>query len=229
MLQVEQVSHSFRNAGGVIPVLKDINLTVSAGEMVALLGSSGSGKSTLLHLMAGFMKPDTGSIRIAGQDIVKLSENQLAEYRRFHIGYIFQSYELIPNLTIRENVELPLLFLRVSPSKRKKKAMELLAQVGLTDKSGLFPSQLSGGQQQRVSIARALITEPSVIFADEPTGNLDTSTEEEVLAILHRLNTDLRTTFIIVTHEAEVAAQMGRTITLQQGHLVDNRQSPIAM
>lgn len=221
MLQVEDVSHTFRNAGETVQVLDHINLSVSKGETVALLGSSGSGKSTLLHLMAGFMKPTKGRILIAGQDIVKLNENRLAEYRRSNIGYIFQSYELIANLTVRENVELPLVFQRVSGIKRRIKALELLEQVGLADKHEMFPSQLSGGQQQRVSIARALVSEPSVIFADEPTGNLDTTTEDEVLGIVKQLNAERQMTFIVVTHEAEVAEQMGRIITLRQGRLVE--------
>ncbi len=219
MLRVEQLSHSFRNAQETVQVLYDINLVVEKGEMVALLGSSGSGKSTLLNLMAGFMKPSTGRVYIGEKDIVTLNENRLAEYRRRHIGFIFQSYELIPSLTVRENVELPLVFHTESPSKRKKKAMLLLEQVGLAEKADMFPSMLSGGQQQRVSIARSLITEPYVIFADEPTGNLDTRTEQEILAILQQLNLDLHTTFVIVTHETEVAEQMGRIITLKDGHL----------
>ncbi|MFE6075028.1 ABC transporter ATP-binding protein [Paenibacillus sp. NPDC057886] len=225
MLRVEQVSHTFRNAQGTVPVLQDINISVGKGEMVALLGSSGSGKSTLLHLMAGLMKPDTGKILIADQDIVRMSENRLAEFRRTHIGFIFQAYELLANLTIRENVELPLVFQGIRPSWRKQKAMHLLEQVGLVGKSELFPSQLSGGQQQRVSIARSLITEPSVIFADEPTGNLDTRTEEEIISILQQLNREMDTTFVIVTHEAEVAEQMQVVITLQDGCLVESGQS----
>lgn len=220
MLRVEELSHSFHSANESVKVLHDINLFIEKGEMVALLGSSGSGKSTLLNLMAGFMKPSTGRIFIGDKDIVLLNENRLAEYRRKHIGFIFQSYELIPSLTVRENVELPLVFHTISPSQRKKKALTLLDQVGLSDKTDLFPSQLSGGQQQRVSIARSLISEPYVIFADEPTGNLDTRTEEEILSILQRLNAELDTTFVIVTHEAEVAEQMGRIITLKDGVLV---------
>ncbi|MDQ0171778.1 ABC transporter ATP-binding protein [Paenibacillus tundrae] len=221
MLRVEHVSHSFRNAQGSVPVLQDINLTIGKGKMVALLGSSGSGKSTLLNLMAGLMKPDQGRILINDQDIVRFSENRLAEFRRSHIGFIFQSYELLSNLTIRENVELPLVFMGVRPSKRKVKALQLLEQVGLGEKVNLFPSQLSGGQQQRVSIARSLITEPSVIFADEPTGNLDTETEEEIIAILQKLNREMNTTFVIVTHEAEVAEQMQVVLTLHKGVLVE--------
>jgi len=220
MLRLENVSHSFKNGSEVLKVLHNIEFEVKAGEMIALLGSSGSGKSTLLNLMAGLMKPTEGHIYIAGQDIVKYNENKLAVFRRKHIGFIFQAYELIPTLTVRENVELPLVFQSVPRSKRRKKAMELLEITGIGDKAEMYPSQLSGGQQQRVSIARSLITEPSVIFADEPTGNLDTRTEEEILRIMMTLNQSMNTTFVIVTHEMEVAAQMKKTIMLRDGYLV---------
>ncbi|MCQ6561784.1 ABC transporter ATP-binding protein [Paenibacillus mendelii] len=223
MLRVEGLSHAFQNGNETTPVLQKINFRVNEGEIVALLGSSGSGKSTLLNLMAGLMKPTEGDIYIADHNIVKMNENQLAEFRRKHIGFIFQAYELIANLTVRENVELPLVFQSVSPSIRKQKALSLLEQVGIPEKADLFPSQLSGGQQQRVSIARSLITEPSVIFADEPTGNLDTKTEEEILAILKRLNNTMKTTFVIVTHEKEVAAQTQHIISLRDGYLITDR------
>ncbi|GAA0134868.1 ABC transporter ATP-binding protein [Paenibacillus sp. YSY-4.3] len=219
MLRVEGLSHAFKNGGETTPVLQNINFHVRKGEMIALLGSSGSGKSTLLNLMAGLMKPTEGEIYIADHNIVKMNENKLAEFRREHIGFIFQAYELLPNLTVRENIEMPLIFQSTRPSVRKQKALQLLEQVGIPDKAELFPSQLSGGQQQRVSIARSLITEPSVIFADEPTGNLDTKTEEEILAILKRLNQTMNTTFIIVTHEREVAQQTQKIITLRDGQL----------
>ncbi|WHX49629.1 ABC transporter ATP-binding protein [Paenibacillus woosongensis] len=219
MLRVEGLSHAFKNGGETTLVLQNINFHVRKGEMIALLGSSGSGKSTLLNLMAGLMKPTEGEIYIADHNIVKMNENKLAEFRREHIGFIFQAYELLPNLTVRENIEMPLVFQSTRPSVRKQKALQLLEQVGIPDKAELFPSQLSGGQQQRVSIARSLITEPSVIFADEPTGNLDTKTEEEILAILKRLNQTMNTTFIIVTHEREVAQQTQKIITLRDGQL----------
>ncbi|WP_042202139.1 ABC transporter ATP-binding protein [Paenibacillus camerounensis] len=226
MLRVENIKHSFKTGNEWTTVLHNINFTVNKGEMVALLGSSGSGKSTMLNLMAGLMKPTEGHIYIADHDIVQMGENKLAEFRRKHIGFIFQAYELITSLTVRENVELPLVFQSISPSVRKQKALALLEQVGIPDKADLFPSQLSGGQQQRVSIARSLITEPSVIFADEPTGNLDTKTEEEIIAILLKLNQSLKTTFIVVTHELEVAEQMQRTFSLRDGYLINNQQPP---
>jgi len=225
MLRVENITHSFKNGSELIPVLHDINFEVKQGEMVALLGSSGSGKSTLLNLMAGLMKPTDGQIYIANQDIVKMSENKISEFRRKNIGFIFQSYELITSLTVRENVELPLMFQSVAPSIRKQKALSLLESVGIPDKSDLFPSQLSGGQQQRVSIARSLITEPAIIFADEPTGNLDSITEQEIIGILLQLNKTMNTTFIIVTHEIEVAEQMQRIVTLRNGYLITEKGS----
>lgn len=220
MLRVENIKHSFKNGNEWTPVLHDISFTVKQGEMVALLGSSGSGKSTMLNLMAGLMKPTEGHIYIADHDIVRMGENKLAEFRRKHIGFIFQAYELITSLTVRENVELPLVFQSVSPSSRRQKALDLLEQVGIPDKADLFPSQLSGGQQQRVSIARSLITEPSVIFADEPTGNLDSKTEDEIIDILLKLNRTMKTTFIVVTHEHEVAEQMQRIFSLRDGYLI---------
>jgi len=224
MLRVEGLSHAFRNGTETTTVLQHINFHVKQGEIIALLGSSGSGKSTLLNLMAGLMKPTEGDIYISNHNIVKMNENRLSEFRRKHIGFIFQAYELIANLTVRENVELPLVFQSVSPSIRKRKALSLLEQVGIPEKAEMFPSQLSGGQQQRVSIARSLITEPSVIFADEPTGNLDTKTEAEILAILKRLNSMMKTTFVIVTHEREVASQTQHIISLRDGCLITDRE-----
>ncbi|OMF38260.1 ABC transporter ATP-binding protein [Paenibacillus sp. FSL H8-0548] len=225
MLRVEELSHSFLNGNETTAVLQQISFNVHKGEMIALLGSSGSGKSTLLNLMAGLMKPTEGQIYISDHNIVEMSENRLAEFRRKHIGFIFQAYELISHLTVRENVELPLVFQSIHPSIRKKKSLALLEQVGIPDKAELFPSQLSGGQQQRVSIARSLITEPSVIFADEPTGNLDTKTEDEIISILKHLNQTMKTTFIIVTHEREVAAQTEKIITLRDGFLVTEQEA----
>lgn len=228
MLAVQQLSHSFLNGTEPTEVLAGIDFCVEQGEMVALLGSSGSGKSTLLNLMAGLMKPTEGSILIADQPIEKMSENALAVFRRTHIGFIFQSYELIPHLTVRENVELPLVFQGVKPKARRERAVTLLTRVGLGEKCEMFPSQLSGGQQQRVSIARSLITEPAVVFADEPTGNLDTKTEAEIIDLLIELNVNLGITFIIVTHEHEVAKRAKRIIHLRDGRLVEAAEKEAA-
>ncbi|MEW9698496.1 ABC transporter ATP-binding protein [Paenibacillus sp. SI8] len=222
MLAVEQLSHSFRTGQEDTHVLHELNFRVQQGEMVALLGSSGSGKSTLLNLMAGLMKPTKGRILIAGKAIEQMNENRLAEFRRTHIGFIFQSYELIPHLTVRENVELPLVFQNIGSKERKERALVLLGQVGISDKSELFPSQLSGGQQQRVSIARSLITKPAIVFADEPTGNLDTKTEKEIIDLLIDLNQNSGITFVIVTHEHEVACRTQRILQLRDGYLLED-------
>lgn len=224
MLVVQQLSHSFHNGSETTQVLTDIDFRVRPGEMVALLGSSGSGKSTLLNLMAGLMKPTSGSIVIAGHPVERMNENELAVFRRTRIGFIFQAYELIPHLTVRENVELPLVFQGTKAKIRRERAASLLQRVGLAGKTELFPSQLSGGQQQRVSIARALITEPDIVFADEPTGNLDTKTEAEIIDLLQELNRNLGLTFVIVTHEQEVARRTSRTIQLRDGRLADSAE-----
>lgn len=220
MLEVKQLSHSFYNGTEKTTVLKNINFRVESGELISLLGSSGSGKSTLLNLMAGLMKPTQGSILISGKAIEKMNENQLAIFRRSHIGFVFQSYELLSQLTVIENVELPLVFQGMKKKQRQQLAEELLEQVGLKDKLTLFPSQLSGGQQQRVSIARSLVTKPEIVFADEPTGNLDSKTEQEIIDLLIRLNHQLGITFLIVTHEQSVAQQTKRILRLQDGVLI---------
>ncbi|WP_019005180.1 ABC transporter ATP-binding protein [Cohnella laeviribosi] len=225
MLEIQGLSHCFRNGTEETTVLDGIDLVVHKKEVVALLGSSGSGKSTLLNLMAGLMKPTKGTIKIAGQAIEKMNENELSEFRRKHIGFIFQSYELIPHFSVLENVELPLIFQGVKPRERRARAAEMLTQVGLGDKISLYPSQLSGGQQQRVSIARSLVTSPTIVFADEPTGNLDTKTEKEIIDLLLDLNSRLGMTFIIVTHEHEVAQRAQRIVYLRDGRLASPEES----
>lgn len=224
MLNIHSLSHSFLNGLEETKVLDQIDLHITEKEVVALLGSSGSGKSTLLNLMAGLMKPTQGSIALAGMSIEKMSENQLAEFRRKHIGFIFQSFELIPHLSIIENVELPLIFQGVKPKERKAMAASILQQVGLEGKLNMFPSQLSGGQQQRVSIARSLVAEPPIVFADEPTGNLDSRTELEIIDLLLGLNERLGITFVIVTHELTVARRAHRIIHLLDGRLTSGEE-----
>ena len=205
----------------VIPVLVDINLDVHAGDFVALMGPSGSGKSTLLNLIAGIDKPSAGEIHVAGVDIAQLSEGDLAAWRSVHVGFIFQFYNLMPVLTAFQNVELPLQLTNLSRRERRERVEHTLALVGLSDRMEHYPNELSGGQQQRVAIARALIADPTLIVADEPTGDLDRTTAEEILGLLDGLNRELGKTIIMVTHDPKAAGKARRLIHLEKGVLVD--------
>lgn len=225
-LTVTGVNHSYGTGKIKVPVLFDINLHINQGEFVALCGSSGSGKSTLLNLLAGLTKPEEGSVMVSGAEISSFSENQLCLFRRKSMGFIFQSYNLLPNLTALENVELPLIFAGEGVKKRRAKATQILERVGLDGRLDHRPNELSGGQQQRVSIARALVNQPGIILADEPTGNLDSRTEQEILNLMREMNKENGTTFIIVTHEQEVAEQSDRVIYLQDGRVVQKRTRP---
>ena len=203
----------------VIPVLVGINLDVFAGDYVALMGPSGSGKSTLLNLVAGIDKPSSGEIRIAGVDIATLSDGDLAAWRSANVGFIFQFYNLMPVLTAFDNVELPLLLTSLSRRDRRERVDTALALVGLSDRVDHYPNELSGGQQQRVAIARALIADPTIIVADEPTGDLDRVTAEEILGLLDRLNREIGKTIIMVTHDPKAAGKAHRVIQLEKGVL----------
>jgi len=207
--------------GQVIPVLVDINLDVAQGDFVALMGPSGSGKSTLLNLIAGIDKPSAGTILVAGVDIAQLDDSELAVWRASHVGFIFQFYNLMPVLTAFENVELPLQLVSLGRRERRERVANALALVGLTDRMDHYPNELSGGQQQRVAIARALIADPSIIVADEPTGDLDRTTAEEILDLLDGLNRELGKTIVMVTHDPKAAGRARRLIHLEKGVLVD--------
>jgi len=205
----------------VIPVLVGINLDVFEGDYVALMGPSGSGKSTLLNLIAGIDKPSAGEIRVAGVDIARLAEGDLATWRATHVGFIFQFYNLMPVLSAFDNVELPLMLTGLSRRERRDRVDMALALVGLTDRRDHFPNELSGGQQQRVAIARALISDPTLIVADEPTGDLDRVTAEEILGLLERLNREMRKTIIMVTHDPKAAEKAHRVAHLEKGVLTN--------
>lgn len=197
--------------------LRGVSLTVKRGELVSIVGPSGSGKSTLLNLLGALDRPTSGKVFIDGVDIYKLSDRELAELRNRKIGFVFQAFNLIPRLTALDNVQLPLLIQNVESEERKKRAINMLKAVGLGDKLYRKPSELSGGEQQRVAIARALVTNPSIILGDEITGNLDSKTTQEIVELLHELNKKFNTTFIIVTHNMEVANQTHRIIRLRDG------------
>jgi putative ABC transport system ATP-binding protein len=220
LVEIRGLSKYYVRGDQVIPVLVDIDLDVAAGEYVALMGPSGSGKSTLLNLIAGIDKPSSGEIRVAGVDIAELSEAELALWRATHVGFIFQFYNLMPVLTAFGNVELPLQLTSLSRRERRERVETALALVGLSDRATHLPNELSGGQQQRVAIARALITDPTLIVADEPTGDLDRVTAEEILNLLEQLNDELGKTIIMVTHDPKAAEKAHRLVHLEKGVLV---------
>ncbi|OGA80925.1 MAG: ABC transporter ATP-binding protein [Burkholderiales bacterium RIFCSPHIGHO2_01_FULL_63_240] len=221
IIRIQHLSKVYQRGGQLIPVLNDINLTVQAAEFVALMGPSGSGKSTLLNLIAGIDQPSSGTIEVGGVDIATLGERALADWRAAHVGFIFQFYNLMPVLTAFENVELPLLLTGLSRRQRRQHVEAALEMVHLTDRMDHHPNELSGGQQQRVAIARALVTDPTLIVADEPTGDLDRQTGEEILVLLDELHRDLGKTIVMVTHDPKAAARASRQVELEKGVLVD--------
>jgi len=214
---VTKVYHRDRN---VVPVLQGIDLAIREGEFVALMGPSGSGKSTLLNLIAGIDAPTNGEVRVAGESLGALKPSRLASWRARHIGFIFQLYNLIPVLTAYQNVELPLLLTRLSSADRKKRVHFALGLVGLEGREKHFPRQLSGGEEQRVAIARAIVADPTLLVADEPTGDLDAKNAAEILLLLQRLNRELQKTILMVTHDPHAAERAQRTLHLDKGVLL---------
>jgi putative ABC transport system ATP-binding protein len=221
LVSIRGLSKYYTRGDQVIPVLVGLDLDVAAGDYVALMGPSGSGKSTLLNLIAGIDKPSGGEIRVDGVDIAQLSDSDLSAWRAAHVGFIFQFYTLMPVLTAFQNIELPLQLTSLSRRERRERVETALALVGLTDRQTHYPNELSGGQQQRVAIARALITDPTLLVADEPTGDLDRVTAEEILGLLDRLNRELGKTIIMVTHDPKAAEKAHRIVHLEKGVLAD--------
>ena len=218
-IQVQDLYKSYQRDSMEIPVLRNINLQIHEGEFVAFMGPSGSGKTTLLNLIAGIDKPTSGKIVIAGIDVTELNESELAVWRSRNVGFIFQFYNLIPVLTALENVELPLILTPLSKKERRAHAEMALAVVGLVERMHHYPRQLSGGQEQRVAIARAVATDPAILVADEPTGDLDKASADEVLELMDRLNRELNKTILMVTHDPH-AAERARSIRhLEKGEL----------
>ena len=221
LVEIRNLTKYYARGDQIIRVLVDINLDVRLGDYLALMGPSGSGKTTLLNLIAGIDKPSGGTIKVAGVDIAVLSDSDLAAWRAAHVGFIFQFYNLMPVLSAYENIELPLLLTSLSRRERRERVEVALSLVGLSDRAEHYPGELSGGQQQRVAIARALITDPTLIVADEPTGDLDRATGEEILGLLERLNSELGKTILIVTHDPKAAEKAHRIVHLEKGELVD--------
>jgi putative ABC transport system ATP-binding protein len=221
IVQIRELSKVFRHGDIKVVALNSISLDIGRGEFVALMGPSGSGKSTLLHIVAGIDRPTSGRCLVGGTDVGDLSETELAAWRKQHVGFVFQTFNLIPVLTAYENVELPLLLTGLSGGERRDHVEAALELVGLADRMAHLPRQLSGGQEQRVAIARALVTDPTLLVADEPTGNLDAHSAAEVLALLQTLNRDAGKTIIMVTHDPKAAAHAKRMVHLEKGELLN--------
>jgi putative ABC transport system ATP-binding protein len=220
VVQVLNVHKEYRRGSERIDVLQGIDLEIPQGDFLALMGPSGSGKTTLLNLIGGLDRPTSGTVEVAGEPISRLSDGQLARWRSRHIGFVFQFYNLLPVLTAEKNVELPLLLTSLSGAERRRHVATALGVVGLADRARHYPRQLSGGQEQRVGIARAIVTDPTLLLCDEPTGDLDRKSGDEILDLLQALNREHGKTIIMVTHDPHAAARARRTLYLDKGNLV---------
>jgi putative ABC transport system ATP-binding protein len=218
MLIVKDLEKSYRGENRSLTVLRGVNLHIRDGDFVAILGPSGSGKTTLLGLLAGLDAPSTGTVHLAGTNLSNLSEDERARFRRDNVGFVFQSFQLIPSLTAQENVQVPLEL--QGQDGARERAAELLGRVGLGDRLGHYPTQLSGGEQQRVALARAFVHAPRILFADEPTGNLDAATGQGIIDLMEGMNREAGTTLVLVTHDLDLAARAHRTIRLADGAVV---------
>ncbi|OZU88926.1 ABC transporter ATP-binding protein [Virgibacillus indicus] len=225
MIHVKKLNHHFilgkKGQKATLPVLKDISFEVDKGEIVTVVGKSGSGKSTLLNLISGFIRPTDGEIWIDNKKVTDFTEAEFADYRLNHVGVIFQNFQLIPSMTAFQNIELALTLKGINKNERNQITMEMLKKVGIAEFQDHYPGELSGGQQQRVSIARALVLKPPIILADEPSGSLDSETEADLLEFIQKLNNEMGITFLIITHDEEVAKIGNRTITINDGRLVE--------
>lgn len=222
MIEIRNLSKVFQRDSFQVAALEHVDLNIEEGEFLCLMGPSGSGKTTLLNVIAGIDRPTAGEVRVLADDLATMDEDQLSSWRNLHVGFVFQSFNLIPVLTAFENVELPLLLTKLSTADRRKHVEAALQLVGLGDRMDHYPRQLSGGQEQRVAIARAMVSDPTLLVADEPTGDLDAQSAEEILQILKRLNQDYKKTIIMVTHDPHAARFASVTRHLEKGRLLPN-------
>ena len=220
IVSIRNLSKIYRQGQIDVTALSNVSLEIGAGEFLALMGPSGSGKSTLLHIIAGIDRPTSGTCQVQDIDVTGLNESELADWRNHHVGFVFQSFNLIPVLTAEENIELPLLLMHLSRGDRRRRVRTALELVGLADRARHLPRQMSGGQEQRVAIARALVTDPTLVVADEPTGNLDSQSARDVLSVLQALAREAGRTVIMVTHDPKAAAFGSRTVQLEKGELL---------
>jgi putative ABC transport system ATP-binding protein len=225
VIELDEVAKTYRTGSLQVAALRGVSIRIEAGEYVAIMGPSGSGKSTLMHIIGCLDVPTDGRYRLAGEDVSRLSEAALAEIRNRRVGFVFQQFNLLPSLSAWRNVELPLLYAGISREERKRRALAELGRVGLADRVAHRPGELSGGQQQRVAVARALVGDPALVLADEPTGNLDSAATGEVLALLDELHAQGRT-IVLITHEAEVAGRAQRVIHMRDGMVQPGRSGP---
>lgn len=223
LFEIKKVSKIFGEKGLEIKALDNINLNITEGEFMALVGPSGSGKSTLLNVISGLDSPTSGEVYLDNKNIALLGGDELSDFRRDHIGFIFQSYNLIPVLTVKENIEYIMLLQKKSEKEREVAVKEILEKVGLSGYENRFPKQLSGGQQQRVAVARAIVSKPQIILADEPTANLDSKTGTDLINLMAKLNEDYRTTFVFSTHDQKIMSRAKRLVTLQDGKIIDDK------
>ena len=232
MIEVNGLNYTYtigpKSNQRTVPVLKNVDVQFKEGAITAIVGRSGSGKSTLLHMLAGFSTPDEGSIVIQGKELTKMNETERAKFRLHTLGYVFQNFELLPRLTAYQNVEFPLILLGMGKAEREKQTKQMMAAVGLTEVASHYPNELSGGQKQRVGIARALVTNPPIILADEPTGSLDSETEKEVLELIRTLNTKYGITFILITHDDTVASIADEIYMMHDGALQGGQTNEMA-
>ena len=224
MIELQQVCRDFQVGDQMVHALDHVDLTIESGEFISIMGPSGSGKSTLLNILGLLDRPTQGSYRLNGADVAKLDDSMLADQRQKHIGFVFQSFHLIPRLNALENVELPLVLAGVSMASRRKRAREVLESMGLGERLDHRPDQLSGGERQRVAIGRAIVMNPKVLLADEPTGNLDSHSSREVIDILHRLNRD-GLSLLVVTHDPEIGGQARRRLAMRDGRIIRDADS----